>query len=225
MWIGNNRASRDGRVETKWPLQDCGEAILPSCLDPNILRWPHSSSSSKSTAMCLWRITIVVGAGLGGLVLGQCLKAKNIPVTILEKASSSPRFNYGITLHRSVYLALLPIIHMNEASFLKRCSINIPRAQIDSATASTFRCHRGRLESILRKGLDIKWKHSLKSMEMTPQGVLLGVKNRPAIESDTIIGADGVHSLLRKSFTLTSHIEVLPFVVFNGRRNITLEDY
>ena len=159
-------------------------------------------------------------------MLGQCLKAKNIPVTILEKASSSPRFNYAITLHRSVYLALLPVLQINEASFLERCSIGMLHAQKDSAArTSTFRCHRGRLESILREGLDIRWEHSLQSVEMTPQGILLHVENEPVIESDTIIGADGVHSLLRHSFIPSSHLNVLPYVVFNGRRSITLEDY
>lgn len=71
-------------------------------------------------------LLIVVGAGLGGLVLGQCLKAKNIRVTILEKASSSPRFKYGMTLHRFVYQPLLPVLQMCEASFLEKCSIGIP---------------------------------------------------------------------------------------------------
>lgn len=176
--------------------------------------------------MSLPRSTIVVGAGLGGLILGQCLKAKNIPVTILEKASSSPRFNYGITLHRSVCQTLLPVLQLNEASFLERCSINMPGAQIDPAAGtSTFRCHRGRLESILREGLDIRWERCLKSVEMTPQGVSLHMENEPMIESDTLVGADGVHSLLRKSFIPSSHLNVLPYVVFNGRRNITLEDY
>lgn len=176
--------------------------------------------------MSLPRTTVVVGAGLGGLILGQCLKAKNIPVTILEKASSSPRFNYGITLHRSIYLALLPILQINEASFLERCSIGMLQAQKDSAARkSAFRCHRGRLESILRDGLDIRWEHSLKSVEMSLQGILLHVENEPMIESDTIVGADGVHSLLRQSFIPSSHLHVLPYVVFNGRRKMTLEDY
>ena len=45
------------------------------------------------------------------------------------------------------------------------------------------------------------------------------------IESDTVIGADGVHSLLRKSFIPSSYLNVLPYVVFYGRRSITLENY
>lgn len=172
------------------------------------------------------RTTVIVGAGLDGLILGQCLKAENVPVIILEKASFSPHFNYGIILHRSVYLALLPVLQINEASFMERCSIGVLHAQKDSAArTSSFRCHRGRLESILREGLDIRWEHSLKSVEMIPQGILLHVENEPVTESDIIIGADGVHSLLRHFFIPSSHLIVLPYVVFNSRRNITREDY
>ena len=169
---------------------------------------------------------IVLGAGLGGLVLGQCLRAKNIPVILLEKASSSPRFNYGITLHRSVYQRLLPVLQMDEAKFLEKCSINIPGAQITSAAiTTTFRGHRGRLESILREGLDIRWEQCVKGVEMNPQGISLHLENGPVIRSHILIGADGVHSLLRKSLIPKSCLNVLPYVVFNGRRSITIEEY
>ena len=160
-------------------------------------------------------MTIIVGAGLGGLVLGQWLKAKNIPVTILEKASFPALRDYGITLHRSVYQHLLPVLQRNEASFLKECSI-----EKDSAiTAQTFRCHRGRLESFLRKDLDIRWGQHLKGVQVIPHGVSLEIENGPTIESETLIGADGVHSLIRNSSF------VLPYDVFYGRRSITLESY
>ena len=160
-------------------------------------------------------MTIIVGAGLGGLVLGQWLKAKNIPVTILEKASFPALRDYGITLHRSVYQRLLPVLQRNEANFLKECSI-----EKDSATtAHTFRCHRGRLESFLRKDLDIRWGQHLKGVQVIPRGVSLEIENGPTIESETLIGADGVHSLIRNSSF------VLPYDVFYGRRSITLESY
>lgn len=169
---------------------------------------------------------IIVGAGLGGLVLGQCLKAKNIPVTILEKASFPPSFNYAITLRRSVYQRLLPILHMHEASFLERCSISMPETQMDSAiTAKEFRCHRGKLESVLREGLDIRWEQCLKDVHMMPQGISLQLEDGSTMKSETLVGADGVHSLIRKSFFPNCDFHVLPYVVFNGRRSIAIEDY
>lgn len=168
---------------------------------------------------------IILGAGLGGLILGQCLKAKNIPVTILEKASSHPRFNYAITLRRSIYQRLLPILQMHEASFLERCSISMAETQMDSAiTAKEFRCHRGRLESFLREGLDIRWEQCLKGVQMMPQGISLQLGDGSTMKSDTLVGADGVHSLIRKSFFPNCNPHVLPYVVFNGRRSITIED-
>ena len=160
-------------------------------------------------------MTIIVGAGLGGLVLGQWLKAKNVPVTILERAYFPALRDYGITLHRSLYQRLLPVLQRNEASFLKECSL-----QTDSAmTAQTFRCHRGRLEGFLRKDLDIRWGQHLKGVQTTPHGVSLEIEDEPTIESDTLIGADGVHSLIRNS------VFVLPYDVFDGKRSITLESY
>lgn len=160
-------------------------------------------------------MTIIVGAGLGGLVLGQWFKAKNIPVTILERAYFPALRNHGITLHRSLYQRLLPVLQENEASFLKECSI-----EMDSAvTAQTFRCHRGRLEGFLRKGLDIRWGQHLKGVQMNPHGISLEIEDEPTIKSDTLIGADGVHSLIRNSFF------VPPYDVFTGRRSITLESY
>ena len=160
-------------------------------------------------------MTIIVGADLGGLVLGQWLKAKNIPVTILERARFPALRNYGITLHRSLYQRLLPVLQRNEASFLKECSL-----QTDSAmTAQTFRCHRGRLEGFLRENLDIRWGQHLKSVQTNPHGVSLEIEDEPTIESDTLIGADGVQSLIRNS------VFVPPYDVFFGKRSITLESY
>ena len=160
-------------------------------------------------------MTIIVGADLGGLVLGQWLKAKNIPVTILERAYFPAHRDYGITLHRSIYQRLLPVLQRNEASFLKQCSIEMD----SSITAQTFRCHRGRLESFLCKDLDIRWGQRPKGVQITPHGVSLEIENEATIESDTLIGARGVHSLIRNSSF------VLPYDVFNGRRSITLESY
>ena len=62
------------------------------------------------------------------------------------------------------------------------------------------------------------------NVEMGPQGISLHVENGPMTESDTLIGADGVHSLLRRSFIPNSNLNVLPYVMFNGRRSVTLED-
>lgn len=91
-------------------------------------------------------------------------------------------------------------------------------------TAKEFRCHRGRFESILRAGLDIRWEKCLKGVQMMPQGISLQLEDGSMMKCDTLVGADGVHSLIRKSFIPNCNPHVLPYVVFNGRRSIIIED-
>jgi tyrosinase len=84
-----------------------------------------------------------------------------------------------------------------------------------------FRANRGKLEEWLREGLDIRWEHALQQADQSSgTATLLHFENGQAIESDVIVGADGVHSSLRKSLLSKSELEILPFVVFNGKRRI-----
>ncbi|KAF6223609.1 hypothetical protein HO133_000452 [Letharia lupina] len=89
----------------------------------------------------------------------------------------------------------------------------------------TFRCHRGRLEQFLREDQDIRWEHTIKDIETTPQKVIVRIQNEQAIESDVLIGTDGVHSQVRKSLAPGIQLKVLPFVVFNGKRKMSLDSF
>ncbi|KAF6241756.1 hypothetical protein HO173_000468 [Letharia columbiana] len=92
-------------------------------------------------------------------------------------------------------------------------------------TPGTFRCHRGRLEQFLRENQDIRWEHTIKDIETTPQKVIVRIQNEQAIESDVLIGTDGVHSQVRKSLAPGIQLKVLPFVVFNGKRKMSLDSF
>lgn len=187
------------------------------------------------TAMSMPPITIA-GAGLTGLTLGRCLTQKGIPSILLERVSSSPRYNYGITLHPWAYQPLLNILQMDESSFRERLSIDATRGGMGSilgdalvtgvdTTPGTFRCHRGRLEQLLREHQDIKWEHNIKGIETTPQKVIVRIQDEQSIESDVLIGTDGAHSQVRKSLAPGIQLKVLPFVVFNGKRTMSLDSF
>ena len=178
----------------------------------------------------------IAGAGLAGLTVARCLAQKGIPSILLENASSPPRHNYGITLHPWAYLPLLRTLQLDEASFRERLSIDAPKrggvvcgggisreeiAPGMEGTIGTFRCHRGRLEELLREGQDVRWEHKITDIETTAQKVILQVQDRRDIESSILIGTDGVHSQVRKSLTPDIPLKVLPFVVFNGTRRIS----
>lgn len=178
----------------------------------------------------------IAGAGLAGLTLGRCLTQKGIPSILLERASSSPPYNYGITLHPWAYQPLLNMLRMDESSFRERLSIDATRGGVGcisgdalvtgvDTTPGTFRCHRGRLEQFLQEYQDIRWEHTIKDVETTPQIVIVRIQNGQVIESDVLIGTDGVHSQVRKLLAPGIELKVLPFVVFNGKRRMPLESF
>ncbi len=92
-------------------------------------------------------------------------------------------------------------------------------------TPGTFRCHRGRLEQFLREDQDIRWEYTIEDIETTPQKVIVRIQNEQAVESDVLIGTDGVHSQVRKSLAPEIQLKVLPFVVFNGKRRMSHDDF
>ncbi|KAG7007409.1 hypothetical protein G7Y79_00010g029100 [Physcia stellaris] len=179
----------------------------------------------------------IVGAGLAGLTLGRCLRRHGINAVILEKASSSPRYNYGITLHPWAYRPLLKLLQKDEFAFREKVAIDATLLDgtgrlSDDALAQgidvgpeSFRCHRGRLEKWLQEELDIQWEATLEDVEATPQNILLHLKGNETRETAILIGTDGVHSQVRKSLAPNIKLQVLPFVVFKVKRRMTMPEY
>ena len=178
----------------------------------------------------------IVGAGLAGLTLGRCLRQHGIAAVILERVSLAPRHNYGITLHPWAFQHLLSLLHMDEPTFKEKLSINSPtrgKGEMSEDTLApgietdpgTFRCHRGRLEKLLQEGQDIRWEHTVQDVKASSEGIVVQVKDQKPLEAEVLIGSDGVHSQVRKSLVPGMELNVLPFVVFNGKRRMTNVEY
>ncbi|KAL8872192.1 MAG: hypothetical protein Q9174_002135 [Haloplaca sp. 1 TL-2023] len=168
----------------------------------------------------------IVGAGLAGLSVGRCLKQFGISAVVLERKSSSTRYDYGITLHSWAFQPLLNVLQIDEALFREKLAIkgDVLEAALAPAVksdAGTFRCHRGRLEKWLQEGQDIRWENNVQSVQTSSQGISVQLKDTKSFETGVLIGADGVHSQVRKCLAPESQLRVLPFVVFNGKRQFT----
>lgn len=185
--------------------------------------------------MSLKPITII-GAGLSGLTLGRCLKHKGIPAIAFDRVASLPHHNYSITLHLSTYQPLLSIIQLEESTFREKVAVDTHKdgnANISSpypapaVPSDSFRCHRGRLELLLREGQDIKWNHTLRGLEIShqPEKITAVFQNSERIESDYLIGCDGPHSQIRQILAPSMKLNVLPYAVFNGKRHLLRENY
>ena len=173
----------------------------------------------------------IIGAGIGGLTLARCLFKHGIPAVIYERAASTPRHPYGITLHASSYRPLLKVLDMDEGTFKRRLAVDAasggsgdinPKVITRSANldGGSFRAHRGKFEQLLREGLDVQWEHGIEKAEETALGMSICLQNGKKIDSSCIIGVDGPHSNTRKSLSPSTPLNVLPFVAFHGKRRV-----
>lgn len=179
----------------------------------------------------------IVGAGLSGLTLGRILQRRGIPAVLYERTTSPAQHGYGITLHASTYKPLLEALDVDENSFKSRVAVNKavhssekvhPQGVVSShRNLPSFRANRGKLEAWLREGLDIRWGHALQHVNTPSQQTkrslrevtTLNFENGHEVHCDIVVGADGVHSWLRK-LLLPGSLSILPYVVFNGKRKI-----
>jgi 2-polyprenyl-6-methoxyphenol hydroxylase-like FAD-dependent oxidoreductase len=169
----------------------------------------------------------IVGAGIGGLTLGRCLLQRGIKTVLYEKASSSPRHTYAITLQHSSYVPLLQNLGIDESTLRARIAVDaavggVGRVAVANGLEnSAFRAHRGRLEELLKEGLEIKWEHTLKQIGQESDGRLsLHFENGQRISSDVVISVEGPHSQIRKQYLPQRDPEVLPYVAYNGKRKL-----
>ncbi|KAI0173979.1 hypothetical protein BJ166DRAFT_586816 [Pestalotiopsis sp. NC0098] len=179
----------------------------------------------------------IIGAGLSGLALGLGLQSKGIASVLYERAASPLRNNnYGITLYPATYRPLLPLVDMDEAKF--RSSLAVDASQGGAGRLSggdedgSFRCHRGKLERLLRRSLPVEWNKRLQNIETpqqpggdgSPRGVTAVFEDGHRHQTACLIGCDGPHSRTRLSLT-GAMPEVLPYVVFKGLRRMPLGEY
>ena len=190
-----------------------------------------SASTTLDTPMSNPAV-VILGAGLGGLTLGRCLRHKGITSVIYDRASQTPRHTYGITLKPSTYKPLSRVLGLDEDAFQNQLTVDSVgidgNAQVsteDERSSIPFRVNRSKLESMLREAQDIKFEHHLTSAAIleSSDGVELFFKNGVELRPGLVVDATGVHSSLRKALLPEIQPEVQPFAVYNGKRYIDAE--
>lgn len=169
----------------------------------------------------------IIGAGIGGLVLGRRLQHRGVACIVYEKDSLSQarkRHGYGITIQSHVYRRLLDALRLDDVDFRKRVAIGrIADENVVADGGRDIQANRQRLEQVLGEGLDIRWDYQVQDVKLkasadTSNTILFD--NETEVQSDIIVGADGPHSRTRKIISPSSRFEVLPYAVYRGRRRI-----
>ena len=169
---------------------------------------------------------LILGAGLSGLTLAQCLRKREIPFKIFERESTfeSRTQGWAIALHSilddlldSIPVDLPPI---DETSHL-RPLVDVP-AQLayyadgkkfsvtSSAEHRVVRANRLRLREWLATGIDIEMGRNVVRIEEYVEdggGVELFFEDGASAAGDVLVGADGANSF----GDFPSFIAPLPF--------------
>ncbi|KAI9661723.1 MAG: hypothetical protein M1821_008961 [Bathelium mastoideum] len=119
---------------------------------------------------------------------------------------------------------------MNERTFCNEVAVNAQQGDRGNKAfplADTFRCHRGRLEALLRARLFIKWGKRLKTIQFEEQAreITASFDDERSLKTKCLVGCDGSHSMIRQGLCMATKLRVLPYVVFNGIRRISKFEY
>lgn len=175
----------------------------------------------------------IIGAGIGGLTTAIALKQKGFKVEIFEASTAFKKAGSGINLAinaMQVYKKLgiyeqiaslgnyTNVLHITDEKLNKITSVNLQNAEI-AYKAKTFAIHRAALHTILVNQLadvNIHLNKKLQSVHQENNKVSIRFEDGTLQTSDILIGADGIHSMVRKSIFSNTKIRIAKQVCWRG---------
>jgi 6-hydroxynicotinate 3-monooxygenase len=159
----------------------------------------------------------IIGAGIGGLTAAACLRRIGMDVRIYEQARGFTRLGAGIQQApnsiRVLYAlglkekllaqAFQPDSNDSRDHDTGRLTNSLPLGQsvLQRHGVPYFLMHRGDLHAMLADLVPaetLRLNHKLAGLDQASDGtVRLSFTNRDTAEADAVIGADGVHSVVR----------------------------
>jgi 2-polyprenyl-6-methoxyphenol hydroxylase-like FAD-dependent oxidoreductase len=193
---------------------------------------------------------LIVGAGVGGLVLAQRLKAASVPFRLFERDLDSSSRAQGWSLSLSWILPAIntKLGHLQHSVYahavnaeLGGCGalavidgytgeslMRIPHEVNSDGTQTRVQANRSKLRGWLAQGLDIEWNKRYESHATLPDGVRVTFTDGTSATGSCLVGADGVHSGVRHNLFATADPPKLVTAPVNyviGTRILAIHDY
>src|ERR1041384_5553070 len=156
----------------------------------------------------------VVGAGMGGLAVAATLRRVGIDVQVYEQAARFARIGAGIQMmpnsmkvlrgicieERLSAVSFAPYSHLNRIGDTGEVTRELPMPA--SLYGAPYLCmHRAELHDALVSVLPAEIIHlgkKLVGLDQTAGGVTLAFADSSRASADAVVGADGVHSVVRE---------------------------
>ena len=160
--------------------------------------------------------TLIVGGGIGGLSLARELTIRALPVTVLEKAAQLNPIGAGIIMNPNAMgvlerNGLAEALRRDAWPYLMRetcdrrgrlLAVRDYRPLYDSGKLSTGALvHRAHLLEALYRGVpreSVRFGVAVRSIDLLPDRVRLETERHGVFEADVLVGADGIHSQVRR---------------------------
>src|SRR5246127_2332351 len=158
----------------------------------------------------------IIGAGMGGLATAAALRRDGITVTVYEQAQQFTRLGAGIQIGCNAMKVLRKLgleERMRSGSFYPRSGNNrdwktgdvkfdmiFGESAEQKFGAPYLLAHRGDLHAALASAVPeerVRLGHKLIGLDPSEEGIRLTFANGRAASADAVVGADGVHSIVR----------------------------
>ncbi|KAI2631412.1 putative monooxygenase [Hypomontagnella submonticulosa] len=156
---------------------------------------------------------LIIGAGLGGLTLAQCLRKQNVPFEIFDRDTDVvSRQGWAIGLH-TLLDELVESIPQDMPPFKEKVNHLWPlklEAQLglyfqgqrfvveSTPDAPVVRANRYLFREWLTTKLPIQWGKRARRVEETENGVRVHFEDGTTATGDILVGADGTKSVVRE---------------------------
>ncbi|KFA72839.1 hypothetical protein S40288_09934 [Stachybotrys chartarum IBT 40288] len=190
---------------------------------------------------------LIIGGGISGLCVARLLVQRGIHCIIFEQSVMEKSQGYAITVRDWAFKPLLEelggvtVDAFQNAVAVDRAfggsgwvdltfrnnetgkALFNPEPPKGGNQGALFRANRSALRDWLSDGLDVRYEHKLEGVRGTPGHVTAVFRSGLEIAGSILIGADGVNSSVRRALLPNASAEVLPVVLFHGKRVMTVE--
>jgi 2-polyprenyl-6-methoxyphenol hydroxylase-like FAD-dependent oxidoreductase len=178
---------------------------------------------------------IIVGGGIGGLAMANCLQLQGLDFDLYEQAPQLTEIGAGIGMSKSA-LDILEKIGVSErvkqtGSFIKYACMkdkNLGLIRELPVELDSICIHRARLIEILGENIPSEIIHlnkKVKSIEETQELVNVFFEDGTTAQAYCLIVADGINSVIRKKYFPQINIRYADQVIWRGLTKIKLQEY